>query len=295
LRFFREASISIEGLDFSESLGEYSTARGYSHVFRRHFLTPLAAAVWSMAPGDVDAFPARYFLAFLANHGLIGSHGSGRWRWRTVVGGSRRYVEAIVRALSPAPQLSSPVRSVTRQADSVVLHLEGGAEQVYDAVVIACHADQALALLTDPSAEESAALGAFRYSTNRVVLHTDAAFLPRRSAARASWNYVTADCRRPNASLALTYHLNRLQAIWRGPDFCVSVNPRPDPLPGSIIREETYLHPIYTFATLDGQERVAALQGQRRTFYAGAHLGHGFHEDGFASALRVAHRLGVSW
>ncbi len=295
-RFYRDGPRSISDPEVEcLTLAGYLKRRGFSGEFRRHFILPLAAAVWSMAPGAADDFPAKYFLRFVYNHGLIGNAASGRWRWRTVVGGSRRYVEAVVKELGCGAHAAAPVRAIRRRGEGAVIDLASGESHRFDAVVLACHADEARALLADASPEEEAALDSFSYGENRAVLHTDPALLPRRVAARASWNYITSDCRREGAPLALTYHLNRLQSIWRGPDYCVSVNPEIEPRPETVLREMVFSHPQYSFRTLEGQRLLEALQGRRRTFFAGAHLGYGFHEDGFASALRVAARLGVAW
>jgi predicted NAD/FAD-binding protein len=292
-RFYRDAPRSMDDGSLADAtLDEYLAAKRFSGEFQRHFIVPLAAAVWSMAPGEVGAFPAKYMLRFLYNHGLVGG-GEGRWRWRTVTGGSRSYVQAIVSRLGCAASVSSGVRAVERDAEGVTVCLRDRSSRRFDAVVLACHADEALELMGDASTEEQEALGRFSYSSNRVVLHTDVSYLPRERAAWASWNYVTADCRRPDASLALTYHMNRLQALETRSPICISVNPQAPFSEDSAVQEMTYKHPRYTFETLEGQRRVAAINGERRTFFAGAHLAHGFHEDGVESAYRVAAMLGV--
>jgi predicted NAD/FAD-binding protein len=183
---------------------------------------------------------------------------------------------------------------VARDEVGVTVCLAGGLSRRFDAVVLACHADEALELLGDASPEEREALGCFSYSTNRVVLHTDASFLPPERAAWASWNYVTADCRREDASLALTYHMNRLQSLQTPKPICVSVNPQGPFSENTVVQDMTYTHLRYMFATLEGQRRLSAISGERRTYFAGAHMGHGFHEDGVESAYRVAAMLGVN-
>ena len=291
LRFYRDAPASmgsdaIAGL----TLAQYLAQRGYSGEFRRHFIVPLAAAVWSMPPSEVDGFPAAYMLRFLYNHGLVGGD-KARWRWRTVTGGSCSYVEAIIGRLGERAYLC-PVESVTRTAEGIEVQTADGARSEYDAAIMACHADEARVILRDADSEEEAALGMFAYTQNRVVLHTDASLLPEPSAARASWNYVTRDCR-SDKGLALTYHLNRLQAIDSTTQYCVSMNPTTPIAEDAVIREMAYRHPKYGFDTLEGQQRIEALQGTGRVYYAGAHLGYGFHEDGVQSAYRVAAMLGV--
>lgn len=292
-RFYRDAPKSMESPDVAGlTLDAYLRLRRFSDEFRRHFLLPLTAAVWSTPPDQTDDFPAAYLLRFLYNHGLIGGAGTERWRWRTVQGGSRAYVNAITDRL-PRALKETPVQGVLREATGVTIQLPGDELEQFDAVVFACHADEALALLGDATPEEQAALGCFSYTSNQVVLHTDSTRLPEREAARASWNYMTSDCRRPQADLALTYHLNRLQSLRDGTDYCVSVNSEFPIAADSIIRRFEYSHPRYTFDTLNGQRLVQQLNGRRNTFFAGAHLGHGFHEDGVASAYRVAALLGA--
>lgn len=292
LRFYREASraVSDDAIQ-SLTLSQYLDARGYSGEFRRHFIVPLAAAVWSMPAEEIDQFPARYMLRFLYNHGLIGG-GRERWRWRTVTGGSRSYVEAILARLGERAVFDTSVIALTRGDDGVTLTLARGGTRRYDAAVLACHADEALGILGDASSAEQQALEAFRYTTNHVVLHTDAALLPPEQAAWASWNYRTPDCR-ADTGLALTYHLNRLQSVPGDVQYCVSVNPQTPILRHAIIEEMTYTHPHYSFETLEAQRRVAALNGANRVYFAGAYLGYGFHEDGVESAHNVAAMLGV--
>jgi len=292
IRFYRDAPRSMNSGEVSNlTVGEYLRLRRFSAEFKNHFLVPLAAAVWSAPPHQIESFPAAYMLRFLYNHGLIGG-GEGRWRWRTVAGGSRVYVKAITGRL-PDTRAATPVLAIERHVDGIGIVLDGGRRERFDSVVIACHADEALALLTDASPQERAALGLFAYTRNRVILHTDATLLPPRQAARASWNYQTRDCHEPQGNVALTYHLNRLQSVWDGCDYCVSVNPELPIAADSIISEFSYDHPQYTFQTLEGQRKVQELNGSRRTFFAGAHLGSGFHEDGVASAYNVAALVGA--
>ena len=217
--------------------------------------------------------------------------GLGRFRWRTVSGGSRRYVDSLLARFPGHVQAGLGVGAVRRDPDGVELTTADGAAHRFDAVVLATHADQALALLTDPSPEEKRALGAFRYTQNEVVLHTDARLLPRTQAARASWNYDAGDATRPT----VTYYLNRLQRLDTDLDYCVTLN-RSDAIdPSRIILRTLTDHPLFTPETLDGQQALTAVSGQRRTAYAGAHLGNGFHEDGLASGVEAAMALGVDW
>jgi hypothetical protein len=180
---------------------------------------------------------------------------------------------------------------VRRGPYSAFVTTADGDAREYDRVVLTCHADEALALLTDAAHEETEALSSITYTSNQVVLHTDERMLPRSKAARASWNYVTRDCHEPAAPLTLTYHLNRLQSLDADDQFCVSLNPSRDISPDAIIHETEFAHPRYTFATLRGQRLLRQLQGERGTYFAGAYMGYGFHEDGFVAAREVAAML----
>ena len=270
--------------DETQSLAEYLDVHGYSQRFRRHFLVPLTSALWSTAPGRALEFPAAYAIRFFANHGMLGL---GRFRWRTVTGGSRRYVDAIAARLDDRLRLGEGVRSVRRAPDGVEVRVADRIER-FDHVVLAAHADQALALLEDPTPDERRVLGGFAYTRNEAVLHTDSRFLPRTAAARASWNYRLGDNGRPT----VTYHLNRLQALDAERDYCATLNE--DVPEEHVVGRFIYEHPLYTVATLRAQGELPRLAGGR-THYAGAYFGNGFHEDGLASGVAVARALGVEW
>ena len=286
-RWLRTARPSLERADYGDhSLAEYLDALGYSERFRRHFLVPLTSALWSTAPGRALEFPAAYAIRFFDNHGMLGF---GRFRWRTVRGGSRTYVDAIARLLGPRMHLGNGVRSILRRPDAVEVRMDDGSVRAFDQVVVATHADQALALLEDPSDEETRVLGAFDYARNDAVLHTDSSFLPRARGARSAWNYRLGDDGRPT----VTYSLNRLQRLEADDDYCVTLN---EPVAEEhVIARFAYDHPQYTRLTLRAQKELPRICGQRRTWYAGAHFGNGFHEDGLASGVRAAAALGVSW
>jgi uncharacterized protein len=284
-RWLRTARRSLDEADYERyTLGRYLDERGYSGRFREHFIVPLTSALWSTAPGRALDFPAAYAIRFFDNHGMLGF---GRFRWLSVAGGSRSYVDALLARLNV--RLGLGVRAVTRGPHGVELLTDDGGRRDFDAVVVATHADQALCLLADPSDEERRVLGGFAYTTNETVLHTDASFLPRTAAARASWNYRLGDEGRPT----LTYYLNRLQQLDAEEHYCVTLNQR---VPEEhVLARLAYDHPLFTLETLAAQRGLRALSGRRRTWYAGAHHGNGFHEDGLASAVRAAAALGVDW
>jgi predicted NAD/FAD-binding protein len=285
-RWLRTAAASLEELDEGDSLERYLDRCGYSRRFRQHFLVPLTAALWSAPPGRALEFPAAGAIRFFDQHGMLGFR---RLAWRTVAGGSRVYVDAIVAALGPRLRLGLGVRELRRLPDGVTLRTADGELRRFDRVVVATHADQALALLGDPSTQEKRALGAFEYSDNEAVLHTSPTLLPRARAARASWNYLLGD----DGQATVTYWLNSLQRLETDTDYCVTLNaPVPD---AAVIARYRYSHPLFTTATTRAVAALRALSGARRTHYAGAHLGNGFHEAGLASGVEVAAALGVDW
>ena len=287
LAFVRRARRDLEGgLAARVSLDEYLTHRRISREVRDRFVVPLAAALWSLAPDRCGAFPAQTFLGFLDQHGML--RPIRPLAWHTIVGGSRCYVDALLARLQETGrftlELATPVERVARDAGGVTL-MAGGREHRYDRIILATHADTALALLARPSEAERRVLGAFRYSENRTVLHTDRRFLPRRPAAHASWNYV-AD---PDTSqVAVTYSMTRLQGLPDAP-YLVTLNPRTRP--ANVLHEVGFRHPQFDGAALAAQSELPELGRRHRTSYAGAYFGFGFHEDGMRAGLGAAARV----
>ncbi|MDT0330581.1 NAD(P)/FAD-dependent oxidoreductase, partial [Nocardiopsis lambiniae] len=288
-RFHRAARALLDAPDADPgpTLGEFAAQSALSPYTVAHFVVPLVSAVWSCPPGTALDYPARYLFAFLANHGMLGIWGSPRWR--TVVGGSRSYVERVAKNLDVV-RTGTPVRSVERVPDGVRLRLDGR-EEDFDAAVIAVHADQALALLPRPTPAEREVLGAFRYSRNRTLLHTDASVLPRDPAARASWNHRLPSCDPDAGPVRVSYDMNRLQHLPGRRRHLVTLNDDGRVRPDDVLAEMDYEHPVYTPAALAAQRRIADLDDGVIAF-AGAHHGWGFHEDGCASGVRAAESLG---
>jgi predicted NAD/FAD-binding protein len=288
-RFHREATRLLEQeSDDHQTLGAFVERSNFSPYFVEHFLTPLVAAVWSCAPGDAMSYPARYLFVFLQHHGMLSVFGSPTWR--TVVGGSATYVQAIA-ALVHEVAVGQAVRSVKRVTDGVQISVGDAAPRQFDAAVIATHPDQALRMLTEPTAAQRTALGAIRYSTNHAQLHTDVSVLPRRPRARASWNYLAT----PNTDTVLvTYDITRLMGLAGPQRYLVTLGGHDRVDPAAVIAEMTYEHPLYTPESVAAQALLPTIDDDRLTF-AGAYHGWGFHEDGAASGLRAAQRLGAHW
>jgi predicted NAD/FAD-binding protein len=284
LGFVRRARRDLaSGAAAGRSLDGYLADRRTSRELRDRFVVPLAAALWSLAPDLCGAFPAETFLGFLEQHGML--QPVRPLAWRTIVGGSRRYVDALLARLRETGRftlaLATPVARIVREVGGVTV-VAGGREQRYDRIIVATHADTALALLDRPSEAERRVLGAFRYSENRTVLHTDRRFLPRRAAAHASWNYV-ADS--DTSQVAVTYSMTKLQGLPDAP-YLVTLNPRSPP--ARVLHEVVFSHPQFDRAALTAQAALSALGRAHRTHYAGAYFRFGFHEDGMRAGVAAA-------
>lgn len=281
-RFYREAPALLQSDGDGPSLGEYLQDGGYGRAFVDEHLLPMASALWSAPTAALAAFPARYLVQFMANHQML--QVSERPEWRVVQGGSNTYIRAMREQWNVLERLNCPVHHVKRQATGVVVTSPDG-QPHYDEVVFACHSDQALKLLGDPTPAERQVLGAIHYQDNDVVLHTDARLLPHRRKAWAAWNaYVPAD---PSAPCSVSYCMNLLQGLSSRLPFIVTLNRSEAIEPAHVLARMRYHHPVYTLASVAAQARRAEISGHRHTWYAGAYWGWGFHEDGVASALDV--------
>jgi len=288
VRFFRDGKAFLRMDDDGSTLGAFLESRRYSRRLVEHFVVPMGSALWSAAPEVLRGFPARTFFEFFDNHAMLDL--GGRPEWRTIRGGSSRYVEALVRPFHDRIRTGAPVRAVLRHPDGIEVRADGAPPERFDEVVIATHSDEALRILADADPEERRVLGAIPYQENDVVLHTDASLLPHRRLARASWN---AHLPEPAAVRAtVTYWMNRLQRLRAPVEFCVTLN-RADRIdPAKILRDFRYHHPVYSKDAVAAQRLRDRIDGKRRTHFCGAYWGYGFHEDGVRSAAVVCARFG---
>ncbi len=294
MRFYRQAPALLDGDGHVDSpgptLGEYLDRHRYGAAFRDDHLVPMASALWSSPAAQILAFPARYLVQFMVNHQML--QVSDRPQWRVVQGGSSTYVTALRQRWTVHERLGCAVQAVRRDVDGVEIRSARGLER-FDQVVLACHSDQALALLADAGERERDILGAMPYQANDTVLHTDARLLPRNRKAWAGWNAHIP--REPGAACTVSYCMNLLQGIESPEPFVVTLN-RSDAIdPAKILRRMQYDHPVYSHASVAAQARKAEIQGRNHTWFAGAYWGWGFHEDGMRSAAEVARALGARW
>jgi predicted NAD/FAD-binding protein len=289
LRFNKEAIAELEAgsLSQDETLGSYLDRRGYSEAFKRQYLVAMGSAIWSADCDTIMEFPVSFFVRFFKNHGLLSV--KNRPQWRVIEGGSREYLRPLCQPFEDRIHTRSPVASITRQPGrGVAITLEDGATHQFDQVVIATHSDQALRMLGDASDEERQVLGALPYQANDVVLHTDTRLLPRNRKTWSSWNYrLGVD----DGRAVVTYNMNILQGIEAPETFCVTLNQTEAINPHKILGRFTYDHPVFSLEGIAAQERWGEINGVRDTWFCGAYWRNGFHEDGVASALRVAEAL----
>lgn len=295
LRFYREAPALLADPAPGPTIGEYLYRGRYGALFIEDHLLPMASALWSSPTETVMDFPAKYLVQFMANHQMLDP--GTRKPWRVVRGGSSRYLDKLLPAIRAEFRRGAPVRSVHRDGDGVTLRVDGDSSR-FDQVVLACHADQALALLGDASAAETEVLGAMRFQRNDTVLHTDTSLLPRNRRAWAAWNALRLkpDPRHPAAqACTVSYSMNLLQGLASATQFIVTLNATQRIDPAKILARMDYAHPLYSHASVAAQRRWDEVSGVRRTWYAGAYWGWGFHEDGLRSGVRVAQALGCDW
>jgi predicted NAD/FAD-binding protein len=289
VRFYREAPLALEALEREPlTLGELLDRGGYGEAFQHDHLLPQVGAIWSTSPAGARDYPASALIRFFTNHGLLNL--TTRPQWRTVTGGSRAYVAKLTAPFADRIRKDAAVVQVRRLINGGVeiFDVHGGVER-FDRVVIATHADQALAMLSAPTAQEQATLGAFRYSTNLAVLHSDPTLMPRRRAAWSGWNHIGR--RDQPDGFCVTYWMNLLQTLPRRRNLFVTLNPRVTPDPAKTIDSFVYTHPLFDTAALAAQRRLWSLQGVGGIWYCGAHFGAGFHEDGLQSGLAAAEHL----
>lgn len=291
LRFNQETrkDLASGAINDEETLGEYLNRNRYSRYFRNYYIVPMGAAIWSAPEIVLERFPIRFFLQFFNNHGMLSV--DDRPTWRVISGGSSQYVTKMMDRLGEKTHLNSPVESVTRLSDKVLLATRGE-EHEFDQVIFACHSDQALAMLSDPTDEERSILGAIAYQRNDVVLHTDSSVLPSNRRAWAAWNYFIPE--HSTEPVSVTYNMNILQNFHDAPEtFCVTLNRSQDIAEERVIKRFEYAHPVFTLDAVAAQKRYEEIGNRNRSHFCGAYWFNGFHEDGVRSALRVTQAFGV--
>ncbi len=283
LRFNRQAPALLDNPDDELSLGEYLQQQAYSNQFIEHYIIPMGAAIWSTDPNRMHAFPAHGFVRFFHNHGLLSV--SDRPTWYVIKGGSNQYVTKLIRPFRDRIRLNSPIEKIKRFSTHVEVTPRNQPTEQFDAVFIASHSDQALAMLTDATRQEQEILGAIPYQENTAILHTDQSLLPRRRLAWAAWNYHL--LQENSSRVTLTYNMNILQNLNASEQFCVTLN-NDDAIDESrIIKRLRYHHPVYTPKGMQAQQRQQEINGMNRTYFCGAYWRYGFHEDGVVSALNA--------
>ncbi|QRV25384.1 NAD(P)/FAD-dependent oxidoreductase [Marinomonas foliarum] len=293
LRFNKEAILDLESglLKEGVTLGEYLKEKGYGSRFASHYLIPMGSAIWSSTLDEMMDFPLVFFVRFFKNHGLLSVN--DRPQWRVIEGGSSAYLKPLVSKFEDRIQLGADISKVERSAEGVVIHFADGSTQDFDQVVFACHSDEALALLADPSADERAILSAIPYRNNDVVLHTDTRLLPKKKLAWSSWNYHLGSDRTKPATLS--YNMNILQHFSSDTTYVVTLNQTDMIAEDKIVGRFQYSHPTFTLDGIKAQDRWSEINGVNKTWFCGAYWRNGFHEDGCWSGVRVANGLGISW
>ena len=293
LRFNKEAILDLESGQLKEgvTLGEYLKEKGYGSRFASHYLIPMGSAIWSSTLDEMMEFPLVFFVRFFKNHGLLSVN--DRPQWRVIEGGSSAYLKPLVKKFEDRIVLGADIVKVHRAEDDVVIHFADGFTQVFDKVVFACHSDEALALLADPSSDEQAILGAIPYRNNDVVLHTDTRLLPKKKLAWSSWNYQLGEDRTKPATLS--YNMNILQHFASDTTYVVTLNQTDMISEDKIVGRFQYSHPTFTLDGIKAQDRWSEINGVNKTWFCGAYWRNGFHEDGCWSGVRVANGLGISW
>lgn len=281
LRFNQEAPALLDDHQADMPFGEYLKLNGYGEKFIAHYVIPMGSAIWSASPDQMFEFPAKFFIRFFHNHGMLSV--SDRPEWRVIKGGSKAYVEKLTQAFKDNIRLNTPIESVQRKNEGVIVKPKNQAAELFDWVFFACHSDQALAILEDASNDEIEILGAIPYQNNQIVLHTDMSLMPKKKLAWAAWNYHIT--KQPLNLAAVTYNMNILQSLESPEPFLVTLNHTSQIDPNKIIKTLNYTHPVFTPKGIAAQLRHAEISGVNRTGYAGAYWRNGFHEDGVASAL----------
>jgi len=284
VRFNRCSRELLNTVDPHHSLGDYLRQERYSRQFVEHYIVPMGAAIWSATPEGMRGVPAAFFIRFFHNHGLLSVN--DRPTWRVIKGGSARYLEKLVAGHRDRIRLNAPVQWIRRHPEYIEVKARGAEPERYDRVFLACHSDQALRMLADPTPQEREVLGAIDYQLNEAVLHTDASLMPRRRRAWAAWNYhVPKGAENPEGKVMLTYNMNILQSLEAPVEFCVTLNNSQAIDPAKVIQTIGYSHPIFTERAIAAQQRHREINGARRTYFCGAYWRYGFHEDGVVSAL----------
>lgn len=292
LRFNKLCKTLYQKGDISSTLtlGSFLTQNAFSHFFSQHYILPMGAAIWSTSLTEMEKFELKFFIQFFYNHGLLNI--SDRPQWYVVPGGSREYVRLIVDSLSKPVAIDTAIKCISRTPEGVSIEMPDGENQLFDDVIFACHSDQALALLADPSEDEKHILGSIPYSRNEVILHTDTSLLPNRKLAWASWNYMldgNQDC-----PACVTYYMNLLQGINSKHTFCVTLNQTHKVNSSKILKSFIYHHPVLNSSSVEAQKQRSLINGHRHSYFVGAYWYNGFHEDGVRSALDVTKQFGAS-